>query len=48
MAQPTNTFDSYDQVGIREDLSNIIYNVDPTETPFLTMAAKVKAKNTFH
>ena len=34
MAQPTNTFDTYDSVGIREDLSDVIYNVDPSETPF--------------
>ena len=29
MAQPTNTFDTYDAVGIREDLSNVIYSVTP-------------------
>ena len=29
MAQPTNTFDSYDPVGIREDLSDIITNISP-------------------
>jgi hypothetical protein len=34
MAQPSNTFDSYDAVGIREDLSDVIYNVSPEETPF--------------
>ena len=48
MAQPTNTFDSYDAKGIREDLTDVIYNVDPTETPFFQMAAKVKATNTLH
>lgn len=48
MAQPTNTYDSYDIVGLREDLSNIIYNVDPYETPFLTMCSKVKAKSRLH
>lgn len=47
MAQPTNTFDSYDAVGIKEDLSNVIYNVDPEETPFYTKARKSKAANTF-
>ena len=46
MAQPTNTFDSYDAVGIREDLSNVIYNVDPEETPFYTKVKKSKASNT--
>jgi hypothetical protein len=48
MAQPTNTFDTYDAVGIREDLSDQIYNVDPFETPFLSKIAKVKASNTYH
>ena len=48
MAQPTNTFDTYDSVGIREDLSNVIYNVSPEETPLLSSIAKVKATNTLH
>ena len=48
MAQPTNTFDTYDSVGIREDLSNVIYNVSPEETPLLSSIAKVKASNTLH
>ena len=46
MAQPTNTFDSYDAVGIREDLSDIITNVSPEETPFHTKCRKTTAKNT--
>ena len=48
MAQPTNTFDSYDAVGIREDLADVIYNISPTETPFMTNAAKGTATNTLH
>ena len=48
MTQPTNTFDSYDAVGIREDLQDIIYDVSPEETPFYSACAKVKATNTFH
>jgi len=44
----TTSTDTYDQVGIREDLINSIYNVDPTEVPFLSMAPKVKASNTLH
>lgn len=36
MAQPTNTYDKYDMVGIREDLSDIISNIAPTQTPFLS------------
>jgi len=48
MAQPTNTFDSYDAVGIKEDLSDIITNVSPEETPFYTKARKTRARNTLH
>ncbi len=48
MAQPTNTFDSYDAVGIREDLEDVIYDVSPEETPFYSACAKVKASNTLH
>lgn len=48
MAQPTNTFDSYDAKGIREDLQDVIYNVDPEETPFYTASAKLRATNTLH
>ena len=46
MAQPSNTFDSYDAVGIREDLSDIITNVSPEETPFHTKCRKTTASNT--
>lgn len=48
MAQPTNTFDSYDLTGIREDLSDVIYDISPSETPFYSACAKVKATNTYH
>ena len=48
MAQPTNTFDSYDMTGLREDLSDVIYDVSPSETPFYSACAKVKATNTYH
>lgn len=48
MAQPVNTLDSYDMRGIREDLSDVIYNISPDETPFYTACAKVSAANTFH
>jgi hypothetical protein len=46
MAQPSNTFDSYDSVGIREDLSNVIHNISPEETPFYSKSGKTSAKNT--
>lgn len=46
MAQPTNTFDSYDVVGIKEDLSDVIHDLSPDDTPFYAKCAKVKAKST--
>ena len=46
MAQPANTFDSYDQVGIREDLSDIITNITPEATPFFSKCGKTTANNT--
>ena len=48
MAQPANTFDSYETVGIREDLSDMIYDISPSETPFYSSVAKTKATNTNH
>lgn len=48
MAQPANTFSSYDAVGNREDLANIIYNVSPTETPFMNGIVKTTATATLH
>jgi len=48
MAQPTNTFDSYDARGIREDLADVIYDISPSETPFYSSVAKVTASNTYH
>lgn len=48
MAQPVNTFDSYDSNGIREDLSDIIYDVSPDDTPFYSKTPKTKATQAFH
>ena len=48
MAQPTNTFSSYDAVGNREDLTNIIYDVSPTETPVMSALPRVKATAVKH
>jgi len=44
----TTSTDTYDQVGIREDLSGIIYNVEPDATPFLSGAPKGKASGVKH
>jgi hypothetical protein len=40
--------DTYDQIGIREDLVDMIWDVSPTETPFISNAPKTKAKQTYH
>jgi hypothetical protein len=48
MTQPTNVFSTYDAVGNREDLSDIVYNVDPTETPYLSSMPKGSATSTKH
>jgi len=47
MAVPTNTRLTFSAIGIREDLSNIIYNIAPTETPFLSGCGRETADNTF-
>ena len=48
MAQATGTTDSYDLVGLAEDVEDVIFNITPTETPFLTMAKRKKATATLH
>ncbi|PVX77172.1 SU10 major capsid protein [Paraburkholderia unamae] len=48
MAVPSGTFQTYTQTNIREDLSNLIFNVDPYKTPVLNMAKKTKATQRNH
>ncbi len=48
MAQPTNLYDSYDLAGDREDLTDIIHNISPTDTPFLSACGSGTAKATYH
>jgi len=48
MAQPTNTFDTYDSNALKEDISPIIYSVDPSEVPLLSSIPKTSASNTLH
>ena len=48
MTQATNTFDKYDTTGNREDLSDIIFDVSPSETPVLSAIKKGKASSTLH
>ena len=46
MAIPTNTRETYGGVQIREDLSNIIYNISPMDTPFISGAGRGSCSNT--
>ena len=48
MGAPTASFATYNQVGIREDLEDIIYNIAPMDTYFFSNAGKSKARNTLH
>lgn len=48
MGLPTDTFTSYDAIGNREDLSNIIYDISPTETPFMSTISRTGATATNH
>ena len=41
-------FKTYDAVGNREDLTDIIYDISPTETPFMSTVGQSKAKATYH
>lgn len=48
MTQVAGTTDTYDLIGIAEDVEDAIFNISPTETPFLTMAKRKSVSNTFH
>jgi hypothetical protein len=48
MAAITNTYTRFDAKGVREDLSNVIYQISPEETPFMSNVGKENVKNTFY
>jgi hypothetical protein len=48
MAAPTNTYLTTAAIGNREDLTDVISRIDPTETPVYSMAGKAKATATLH
>ena len=48
MALPTNTFATYEAIGNREDLSDVIYRIDPTDTPFMSGIEREKASAVNH
>lgn len=45
MAKVTNAFDTYTAKGNREDLSNIIYNISPTDTPIMSSIGRRNVSN---
>ena len=48
MSMATSAFATYEAIGNREDLSNIIYRIDPTDTPFLSGVARETATAVNH
>lgn len=48
MAKIANTVTSHDIVGQRESLEDVIYNIDPTDTVFMSNAGRGTVKSTFH
>lgn len=45
MAKVTNAFTTYQAQANREDLSNAIYNIDPFDTPIMSMSRRRNVKN---
>lgn len=45
MPKVTNAFDTYTAKGNREDLSDVIYNIDPTDTPFVSSVGRRNVSN---
>jgi hypothetical protein len=48
MAAITNTYTRFDAKGVREDLSNVIYQISPEETPFMSNVGRENVTNTFY
>ena len=47
MAQLATTFSTYDAAAIREDLSDLISNISPTDTPFMSNIGSESCQNTY-
>lgn len=48
MTVPSNTYLRYTSIGVREDLTDVIYDISPTETPIMSSIGKAKASQTNH
>ena len=42
------TFQTYQSIGNREDLSDVIYSISPTDTPIMSSIGKTKATAVYH
>lgn len=42
------TYQTYTAIGMREDLSDVIYSISPTDTPFMSSIGKTKATAVLH
>ena len=45
---PTGYFYTDAAIGNREDLSDVLTNISPTETPFLSSIGRTRATGIFH
>jgi hypothetical protein len=48
VAPITNTYQRFQSIGEREELANVIYNIAPTETPFMSNAGRGSSDQTFY
>ena len=48
MAVPSNTFETFDSNSMKESFEDIIYNIAPTEVPFLSGIGKTSVSQTLH
>jgi len=46
MAVPTGTFKTYEAIGNREDLANMIYDISPTDVPLMSNIGRGKCSST--
>lgn len=48
MAVPTNLHEKYDAAGLAEDVTDVIHNISPTETPLVSMVPSTDASAVYH
>lgn len=48
MAVPAQLYETYTAVGQKEDISELIHNISPTETPFVSLIGSTDATQRYH